>query len=100
MHITKSITHSVTLWTVTAAIVLALVSLGSATLVLADDEPATFESRWPETAMRPATHVEAARLIAGAIKDDVKPIIKAEMLARTEHPARCGAAFCDLLSSR
>ncbi|NVO15338.1 MAG: hypothetical protein HXX10_15015 [Rhodoplanes sp.] len=85
---------------ITAAVLVSVVGLLQPALGIAGEQTASFDSRWPEVPMREPTSMEAIRLVASALKEDLEPAIKAELVARTEKPLRCSAKFCGLLTLR
>lgn len=85
---------------ITAALLTLLASLSLPMAAIADDQSASFDARWPDTGMRKPSMTEMVQLVAAALKDDLKPAVKAELSARQKIPLRCAGAFCDFLNTR
>jgi hypothetical protein len=85
---------------ITAAVLVSVIGLLQPASGIAGEQATSFNSRWPEIPMRQPTSLEAARLVAGALKEDLEPAIKAELMARMEKPLRCSAGLCGPLTLR
>ena len=84
---------------ITAGLIALTVGLGLPGIASADEEIASFNTRWPEAAMRKPTLSELVHLVSGAVKRDIKPVIEAEN-ARGQTSTPCIGEICQLLNSR
>ena len=63
---------------ITMGLVAILVGLGVPAMAIAADEVANFEARWPEAPMREPTLSELIHLVAGALKQNIRPALETE----------------------
>ena len=85
---------------ITSGLVALTLGLGLPAMAIADDEIASFSARWPQAPMRKPTISELVRLVAGAIKQDVKSARDVEPMARQQRSPPCIGEICQLLNSR
>jgi len=85
---------------ISSGLVALTLGLGLPAMAIADGEIASFSARWPEAPMRKPTLSELVRLVAGAIKQDVKSARDAEPMARQQRSSPCIGEICQLLNSR
>ena len=83
---------------ITAGLVALLAGCGLAATAIAGDEIANFAARWPDAPMRKPTLPELVHLVAGALKQDIKPALEAERLARQQKLRPCTGEICELLN--
>jgi hypothetical protein len=69
-------------------------------LAIADEQAASFETRWPEQSMRKPTMTELIRLVASAAKGDITLVIKSGLAGNQQEALRCPPELCRLLNGR
>jgi hypothetical protein len=85
---------------ITALLATLLIGMVLPGLAIADEQAASFKTRWPETPMRKPTMTELIRLVASAAKDDIKLVIESGSAGNQQGALRCPPELCRLLNRR